>query len=245
MTPNIVFIVPYRNRPQQKQFFQNYIRIIMQDINNYEVYFSTQEDSRPFNRGAMKNIGFMAIKEKYPTLYKNITFVFNDVDTLPYDKNVIDYKTTPGVIKHFYGYTNALGGIVSMKGSDFEKINGFPNYWAWGKEDNVIQTRALKMNIKIDRSVFFPIGHPNILQLFDGLERVIHKQGIEVANKDNGSDGISSIRNESYRIEDENILITSFMIPTSHSDLEYQKYKIGERQNKRGGFAMGNLLGKR
>ena len=34
------------------------------------------------------------------------------------------------------------------------------------------------------------------------------------------------------------------MIPTSHSDLEYQKYKIGERQNKRGGFAMGNLLAK-
>ena len=40
----------------------------------------------------MKNIGFIAMKEKYADNYKDITFVFNDVDTMPYTKNFIDYK---------------------------------------------------------------------------------------------------------------------------------------------------------
>lgn len=226
MVPRLVFIVPYRNRPQQQRFFTNYIKIIMHDRNDYEFYFSTQTDQRPFNRGATKNIGFLAIKNKYPNDYKNITFVFNDVDTLPYDKDVLTYDTIPGTIKHFYGYTNALGGIVSIKGIDFERINGFPNYWAWGKEDNVLQDRALSKRLIIDRSCFFPIGHPSILQLFDGLTRVIDKQGIKTAREDNGTNGISSIRGIKCNIKDNDIIIDAFDTQTSHTTIGYEKFNI-------------------
>ena len=85
--PNIIFIVPYRNRHQHKFFFSNYIKSIMDESNlkeKYEVYFSHQCDARTFNRGATKNIGFLAMKEKYPNDYKNITFIFNDIDTIPF-----------------------------------------------------------------------------------------------------------------------------------------------------------------
>ena len=65
--PQIVFIVPYRNRPQHKFFFSNYLTSILNNTDiNYEIYFSHQCDARSFNRGATKNIGFLAVKDKYP-----------------------------------------------------------------------------------------------------------------------------------------------------------------------------------
>ena len=155
--PKIVFIVPYRDRIQHKQFFTKYMEFIMEDYKkeDYEVFFIHQSDKQPFNRGAMKNIGFLAIKEKYPYFYKNITFVFNDVDTLPYTKNLLPYETIQGIVKHFYGFTFALGGIFSIKGGDFEKINGFPNLWGWSQEDNIIYRRAISNGLNVDRSTFF------------------------------------------------------------------------------------------
>ena len=58
--PKIIFIVPYRNREQQKFFFQNYMKYILEDIpeEKVAVYFAHQADTREFNRGAMKNLGF-------------------------------------------------------------------------------------------------------------------------------------------------------------------------------------------
>jgi hypothetical protein len=47
-------------------------------------------------------------------------------------KNLINYATTVGNIKHFYGFTFTLGGIVSITGEDFEKMNGYLNLWSLG-----------------------------------------------------------------------------------------------------------------
>lgn len=249
--PKVVFIVPYRNRPQHKYFFSNYIKTIMDESilkNDYEVYFSHQCDIRAFNRGATKNIGFLAVKNKYPDDYKNITFVFNDIDTVPF-ASIFDYETVPGIVKHFYGFNYALGGIVALNGGDFEAINGYPNFWGWGMEDNVLQSRCEKYGLKIDRSQFYPIGNPNILHLFDGVQRIINRKDPWRATHDNGVDGLKTIHKLIYTIDDDSsnpldnihmiqtnkmfvINISTFMTGTKFEHDNYHKYDLREPPRK-------------
>ena len=245
--PKIVFIVPYRNRPQHKFFFCNYLPSIMPE-DNYEIYFSHQCDARSFNRGATKNIGFIAVKEKYPEHYKDITFVFNDIDTIPFNC-IFDYETTHGVVKHFYGFKYALGGIVSIKGSDFEATNGYPNFWGWGMEDNVLQKRCERIGVHIDRSHFYNIGNPNILQLFDGVTRLINRKDPWRATHDDGIDGVRSINTLAFTIDFESqnpldnvnivdndkiffINITTFMTGVRFEHDNYYEYDLREPPRK-------------
>lgn len=195
--PKLVFIVPYRDRKQHYEFFSNHMKQLLQDEKPYKIAYIHQKDERLFNRGAMKNIGFLIIKDLYPNHYKDITFIFNDIDTMPYTKNFLNYNTTHGIIKHFYGYTWCLGGIVSIIGGDFEKINGFPNFWAWGFEDNLLNVRAINNNILIDRSQFYPIMDKNILQLKDGILRIVNRTEFEKYIK-HTNEGISTISNIKY-----------------------------------------------
>jgi hypothetical protein len=200
--PKIVFIVPYRDRKYEKVHFTIYMKYIMEDYNksDYEIYFSHQKDNRPFNRGAMKNIGFLAIKDKYPLNYQNITFVFNDIDTLPSIKNLLNYETISGEVKHFYGFKFALGGIFSIKGCDFEKINGFTNNWGWGLEDNIIQKNILNNNLKINRDNFFYLNSKEIIHLYDSPERLINNDDIKKYNNKIYLDALNKITNLEYEI---------------------------------------------
>jgi hypothetical protein len=247
--PTIVFIVPYRNRIQHKYYFSLYLTSILKDTqDHYEIYFSHQCDTRSFNRGGTKNIGFQAVKSKYPESYKDITFVFNDIDTIPFS-NIFDYKTTPGIVKHFYGFNYALGGIVSITGADFEATNGFPNFWGWGMEDAVLQTRCEKIGLQIDRSQFYPIGSPNILQLFDGVSRLINRKDPLRAKHDNGADGLRSIHKLEYTIDKQSnnpqdnihmldseqifiVNINTFMTATQYEPTGFYEYDLREPPQK-------------
>ena len=226
--PKIVFIIPYRDRAEHKEFFTVYMKHVLEDIpkTDYEIYFVEQKNTLPFNRGAMKNIGFLALKYKYPNDYKNITFVFNDVDTVPYSKNIINYDTTPGVVKHYYGFKFALGGIFSIKGEDFERTNGFPNFWAWGGEDNYMQKRVEYAGLYIDRSVFFNILDKNILQLCDGVKRLIcRKEAATVVNMTT-TDGLVTIRNLNYEFKDEYINVYNFQTIRDPRMLRFEEQNI-------------------
>ena len=176
--PKIIFVVPYRDREHQLSFFDDHMRnrvLVDYQKGEYLILYAHQMDTRDFNRGAMKNIGFIAGKKMFPDNYKDITFVFNDVDTMPYVKNFLNYQTTKGNVKHFYGYEFALGGIVSITGEDFEKTNGYPNLFSWSCEDNELQRRVQNAGLRIDRSQFFPIMDKHILQNKDGLIRVANR----------------------------------------------------------------------
>ncbi len=246
--PKRIFIVPYRNRVQHKFFFSKYMSYILEDKDDYEIYFSHQCDARTFNRGAIKNIGFIAAKNKYPQHYRDITFIFNDVDTIPFTK-IFDYETTHGVVKHYYGFKYALGGIVVMKGADFERTNGFPGFWGWGMEDNVLQKRCEAVGLTIDRSVFYNIGSPEILQLFDGISRIISKKDPWRGEHDDGVDGLRTITQLKYTIDaksenpNDNIFtvnnprisvvnVSTFLTHVPFGTEEYYNYDLREPKRK-------------
>ena len=242
--PSLIFIVPYRDREPQLNVFRIMMKYLLEDYDpaSYEICISHQQDKRPFNRGAMKNLGFISMRNKYPNTYKGTTFVFHDVDTYPCFKNVIDYRTTHGNVKHFYGFEHTLGGIVSITGSDFEKTNGFPCYWSYGYEDNVFQTRVLNSGLKIDRSVFFKIGNPFIFQSVDHFVKNVNKNWRQTKDRDNGTDGVSSIMNVVYREDNGFVNFVGFE-PAYHPlsseklaayDLMHNKYLSGRQMSASG-----------
>ena len=240
--PKIIFIVPYRDRQQHLEFFKTQMTKVLEDMSpsDYKIWIIHQNDAREFNRGGMKNIGFLAIKNKYPNDYKNITIVFNDVDTMPYSKNFLNYETTPGVIKHFYGYTYTLGGIVSIKAGDFERINGFPNFWAWGYEDNLLQKRAASAGITIDRSQFYPIMHKDIMQLKDGLHRLVNRGEFDKFLSET-NDGIFTIQNLQYSLDEATgfVTVNGFVTntapnPAQNSTFDLRAGNVPFRGSRRG-----------
>lgn len=203
-----IFIVPYRDREEHKHFFDRYIKYILEDYDpsTYEIIFSHQNNKLPFNRGAMKNIGFLYAKEKYPN-YKDINFVFNDIDTMPHKKGLLNYSVKHNEIKHYYGFNFALGGIFSIKGGDFEKIDGFPNLWSWGYEDNVMLERAIKNKITINRDQFYPIFNKNILHIVDEYSKNISLKNKEMYEGNKMVDGLSTLKKVNYRFNMETGLL--------------------------------------
>ena len=201
--PDIVIIVPYRDRQPQRVAFTSIMKNIVSDL-NCKIIFAHQRDSRPFNRGGMKNIGFLYIKNTYPNHYKNITLVFHDIDVMPWYKGQFSYNTTMGTINHFYGFKRGLGGIFAIKGKDFEDANGFPNYWSWGLEDNILKWRLDKLgkNFIYPQFVDYNSNNQNIIGLWHGWDRLINDK-LEYKARyrmDEMIEGLKTLKNVKYNI---------------------------------------------
>jgi hypothetical protein len=252
-----VFIIPYRDRVEHKTFFHHYMtNVVLADYDEDEfvLFYSHQYDDRKFNRGAIKNIGFLYFKHNYPNHYEELTFIFNDVDTVPYTSNLLHFDTSNNEIKHFYGYKFALGGIFSIKGVDFERLNGFPNYWAWGFEDTVIYKRAVQCRINIDRSEFYDILSHKILHFADDFKKMLSLNTYNniLKQRDNFDDGLSTLRNVTYDFFDGMLNVKSFDCMHNENDNSlishsiFDGTKIKSHKNRRSSnISMGLFSNKR
>ena len=142
MTNNI--IIPVRNRDINKnQYIESFA-----STGDFKLFFIHQKNELAFNRGILKNIGFLESRKINPCEF----LFFNDVDNIP-QKLGVKLLANKNEIKHLYGHDFSLGGIFSTDYETFEKTQGFPNdYWGWGVEDVTFQFRAMRNKIKIDKS---------------------------------------------------------------------------------------------
>ena len=224
MTPHTVFIIPYRDRTEDKRRFEIYIKEVL-EYNNWregvdvDIFFTHQCDTRSFNRGGMKNIGLKIIKDKYKH-YNDITMIFHDVDTIPVSPSLFPYKTTRGVVSHYYGFTFVLGGILAIKACDFERIDGFPCFWGWGLEDNELQKRCIANGVKIDRSIFFHVKDDRVscinisdLRSLSSIETYRYNKGCKC--------GYSKMKNIKYTTNGRMINVTEFkpLYPYNKSEI--------------------------
>jgi glycosyl transferase family 7 (putative galactosyltransferase) len=182
----LAIVVPYRAREAHLKAFVPALRAYFtrdkldRDI-PYRVLIIEQSSDLPFNRGALRNIGFkLACAE---TDY----VCFHDVDYLPIwaDYRWSDVPTriiwygaercaiAPGQsnLAAVHDPVTFFGGVVLMPNAIFEQVNGYANsYWGWGYEDNDLRERLIASGIHIGSrdGTFQPLQHDNEGYRLDG-----------------------------------------------------------------------------
>jgi len=174
---DIVFIVPYRNREEHLKMFVPHMKEMCKSLNLKPFFvIAHQCDTNSFNRGAMKNIGFLEALKIYP----DAIFVINDIDIVPKYAGAIKWIPKDNCIRHCTGHKNKvppyhmeeknnnLGGTLSFKNKElFKMANGFPNFPTWGPEDWMLRRRCRKLNIDIDEDDIVNHDDPNFCIMYE------------------------------------------------------------------------------
>lgn len=159
-----IILIPYRNRQEHLEYFiKNTAQIIEKHMPRSKVIIVEQANDKLFNRGLLLNIGFKEYSDK--TTY----FMTHDVDINPTADTILKYytKSVPdrAVMGIYTSAFNTLGGIIKMRSTLPEVVNGFPNnFWGWGAEDKALQNRCEFMNISISKNILN--NDPNRFQYF-------------------------------------------------------------------------------
>ena len=144
------FIIPYRNRKEHlDEFIRRFTEMLKDTEIDAQFYVIHQMNPKDFNRGALNNIGFLEVSKIRP----DGLFIFHDVDTYPTYWGSINYDTNYGEFRRpvLNSGSDNLGLICCCWKPEFEKINGFANYWGWGSEDTALYYRAKREGININQ----------------------------------------------------------------------------------------------
>jgi hypothetical protein len=189
-------VVPYRAREQHLELFVPHVRACFaRDLGAskipYRVTIVEQENGLPFNRGAVKNIGFLLGRE-----HSDYT-VFHDIDFLPIwaDYSYAETLTPlawygaearpiiPGRPELAINVLSAFfGGVVLAPNALFKRVNGYSNlYWGWGFEDIDLGQRIKRSGKTIGRrkGTFQQLPHAN-----EGIQLDLKPTPVAEANYD-------------------------------------------------------------
>ena len=154
----IAIVVPFRDRRQHLHSFMKYIHPFLQrQLLAYTIFVIEQAPGLSFNRGILLNIGFVEAMK----IRQFDCFVFHDVDLIPEnDWNVYACADQPAhlssavdTMAYRVPYDGIFGGVVALRASHFQLINGFSNkFFGWGGEDDDIYNRIKYRGLNITRT---------------------------------------------------------------------------------------------
>jgi hypothetical protein len=185
LQPTLSVVVPYRDRAEQlARFLPHMTRYFQRDKIDrdqpYRITVVEQEAGRPFNIGALRNIGFLLTEAESEQV------CFHDVDYLPIwtDYRPVDRPTrllwygaervpVDESARHFvnHGHREYFGGVVMMPGAVFRRLNGYSNsYWGWGYEDLDLRARCGAEGIELGwrDGTYQPLRHVSLGYRADG-----------------------------------------------------------------------------
>ncbi|XP_041354628.1 beta-1,4-N-acetylgalactosaminyltransferase bre-4-like [Gigantopelta aegis] len=194
----VAIIVPFRDRVVHLKTLLNCLHPMLKSQTiEYMIFVVEQSPVSVFNRGMVKNIGFVEARR----LCDFDCYIFHDVDLLPLDyRNTYTCSEMPrhhaASIDRFnytLPYRNIFGGVVSFRRDMFEKVNGYSNmYVGWGGEDDDLATRVQLNGMNIERYPMEISRYKNLRHAKDkpNKERM---QLLESSYKRMKTDGINSL----------------------------------------------------
>lgn len=148
----VTIIVPFRDRSVQLDMLMQ--RLLEPDRNVRAIIIAEQGDTEAFDRGAVKNAGFLQAVRQLK-LKDTDTVCFHDVDVMPGDR--VEYPDCqPNEIRHLYGHEHCLGGVVCMTVGDFRRMNMFAHWTSWGREDTELMEQAKRLQVFVNHTQFVP-----------------------------------------------------------------------------------------
>ena len=190
LVSKIAILIPFRDLPTDKhsqgsgrtknlKVWEKYMKNKL-DVNT-DVFIIEQDSEKPFNKGALFNIGYHVVKNQYDCL------ILHDVDLVPLKTGIYKCSTQPMRLiskivvnddidinqndikgEHTWDIHQQwhTGGVFAIKTSDYEKVNGYSNkFWGWGWEDQNMAYRLKEnkfqmTNLDWSQGTFKQLGHP-------------------------------------------------------------------------------------
>ncbi|XP_021374909.1 beta-1,4-galactosyltransferase 4-like [Mizuhopecten yessoensis] len=157
----VAIIIPYRDRDSHlKILMSNLLPKLQRQQLDYTIFVVEQAPGNRFNRGMLRNIGFL---EANKTAQYDC-FIFNDVDTIIEDdrnmfkcdirgeKMIRHIAVLVNVFQYKLLYSYLIGGILSVTYKQFVAVNGYSNaFFVWGGEDDDLFRRFDKKDYRVSR----------------------------------------------------------------------------------------------
>jgi predicted glycosyltransferase involved in capsule biosynthesis len=183
------FITTYRDRERHKAEFIKYYGKAYPET---PIIIVEQADTKPFNRGALMNVGVHYAKELTYFDLCDIDMIEEKHFNYPLPQLPVLLASQASQFNYQMPYPEYFSGHVLMTRKHYELINGYPNtFWGWGGEDDELRRRVMDKigEYAIVEKRYKSLSHTR------KIDEKLRRQNVERLKADiDYTDGLSSIK---------------------------------------------------